>query len=449
MTSILKTVDFSATLASEWQRVELLCRCMQQSNKGLEIEAETLQHLSSKQQQVLALRETHSDWLHLPVSGLSVLEMDVLAIVLALEAEPRLAMLYQALQPGMTSPYPTLPFIQELLAVNHLEVPALYRAIQSDSALVTRKLIEVDQTAPFFQIKPVAGVVASLQGWKPGNLTPPGAMQVAINTDWDDLVLPADRLKMLHEYLLWIKQRHIVFDQWEGCPIGGPIALFAGPSGTGKTFAATVLANDLGWSLYRVDLGKLVSKYVGETEKNLNQVFDAAHNKPIILQFDEADSLISKRGEIREARDRYANLEVNYLLARIESHNGPCILTTNLRGQIDTAFYRRFQMVVEFPRPDAAARGKLWERLMPKKAPIGKDVDFIQLGSWVNLTGGAIRNAALHACFLAADEMTCVQWPHIAMAVWRELTKDGQSVSKAEMGPLWTYLSKAVLDAHA
>jgi len=447
MTSTLQTVATSATLDAEWQRVELLCRCLQQSGKGLEIEPEVLQDLSLLQQQVFTLRNIHSDWLNLPLEGLTTIEMDVLAIVLALEAEPRLALLYQTMQPGLSTPYPTLPFIQELLAIKQSEVPALYRAIQSDSVLVTRKLIEVDSTAPFFQVKPVSGVVASLQGWKPGSITPPGTIQVAINTDWNDLILPEDRLQMLREYLLWVKQRHIVFDQWEGASVGGPIALFAGPSGTGKTFAATVLANDLGWSLYRVDLGKLVSKYIGETEKNLNKVFNAAHNKPIILQFDEADSLISKRGEVKDARDRYANLEINYLLARIESHRGPCILTTNLRGQIDTAFYRRFQMVVEFPRPNAAARHKLWQRLMPKKAPIGNDVSFAQLGKWVNLTGGAIRNASLHACFLAADEIACVQWSHIATAVWRELNKDGQSVSKAEMGPLWTYLPKAIVNA--
>ena len=149
---------------------------------------------------------------------------------------------------------------------------------------------------------------------------------------------------------------------WHGQSVGGPVALFTGPSGTGKTFAAAVLAGALGWPLYRVDLGRLVSKYVGETEENLNRLFDAAHGQPMVLQFDEADALFAKRGEVKEARDRYANMEVSHLLTRIEAHDGPCILTTNLRKQLDSAFTRRFQLVVEFPRLDAAARSELWRR---------------------------------------------------------------------------------------
>jgi SpoVK/Ycf46/Vps4 family AAA+-type ATPase len=197
-----------------------------------------------------------------------------------------------------------------------------------------------------------------------------------------------------------------------------------------------VLAAELRRPLYRVDLGLLVSKYIGETEKNLNRLFDAAHGRDVVLQFDEADSLFGKRGEVKEARDRYANLEVSHLLTRIEAHDGPCILTTNLRRYLDAAFLRRFQVVVEFPRPDAASRRRLWDRLLPPAAPRAPDLDLDLVAGAVNLTGGAIRNAGLHAAFLAADADTPIETAHIAVAVWRELGKDGRELSPTALGAL-------------
>ena len=179
-----------------------------------------------------------------------------------------------------------------------------------------------------------------------------------------------------------------------------------------------------------------MSKYIGETEKNLNRLFDAAHGRPMILQFDEADSLFSKRGEVKEARDRYANMEVSHLLARIEAHQGPVVLTTNLRKHLDPAFARRFQVVVDFPRPDAAARTLLWKRLLPPRAPKDGSIDTGFLGQAVNLTGGSIRNAALHAAYLAAGADESLGLRHIALAVWRELGKDGRELSAADLGPL-------------
>jgi SpoVK/Ycf46/Vps4 family AAA+-type ATPase len=245
---------------------------------------------------------------------------------------------------------------------------------------------------------------------------------------------------MLREFLLWVEQRSTVEEQWGGIFVGGPVALFTGASGTGKTFAAAVLASELGWPLYRVDLGKLVSKYIGETEKNLNALFDAAHGRAMVLQFDEADSLFSKRGEVREARDRYANMEVSHLLTRIEAHCGPCILTTNLRKHLDSAFARRFQAVVEFPRPAAAARAALWQRLLPPRAPRRDEVDPALLGAAVHLSGGGIRNAALHAAYVAAGEGRAIGLSHVALGVWRELTKDGRDVSLIDLGPLARHL---------
>lgn len=168
----------------------------------------------------------------------------------------------------------------------------------------------------------------------------------------------------------------------------------------------------------------------------------------MVLQFDEADALMSKRGEVKEARDRYANMEVSHLLARIEEHRGPCILTTNLRSHLDQAFFRRFQMVIEFPRPDKQARAQLWQRLLPPLAPKQPDVLFEFLGESVSLTGGNIRNAALHAAYLAAEDQHPISLPHIAIAVWRELAKEGRQITDADMGPLAKHLPQHIKPNH-
>jgi SpoVK/Ycf46/Vps4 family AAA+-type ATPase len=189
-----------------------------------------------------------------------------------------------------------------------------------------------------------------------------------------------------------------------------------------------------------VDLAGLVSKYIGETEKNIGRLLDAAHGRELVLQFDEVDALMSKRGEVKEARDRYANMEVSYLLARIEEHEGPCILTTNLRQQIDKAFTRRFQMVIEFPRPDAAARQRMWQRMLPPEAPLDAAVDARFLAVAVNLSGGNIRNSALHAAYLAAAEGRPIDLGHIALGVWRELAKERPKVPTSALGGLADHL---------
>lgn len=196
----------------------------------------------------------------------------------------------------------------------------------------------------------------------------------------------------------------------------------------------------LGWPLYRVDLGMVVSKYIGETEKNLNALFDAAHDSNVVLQFDEADSLLGKRAEVKEARDRYANMEVSHLLSRIEQHHGPCIPTTNLRSHLDPAFMRRFRAVIEFPRPDVTAREALWRRLLPKDAPVNGGVDLAALAHSVPLTGGGIQNAALHAAYLASASDQPIDLPHIATAIWQELGKSGKPLGRKELGALGDHL---------
>jgi SpoVK/Ycf46/Vps4 family AAA+-type ATPase len=305
------------------------------------------------------------------------------------------------------------------------------------------RLIERDDEGLYTPLRASAAITARLLDRPYGAPTPPGAVAVHVRAGWDELVLPPDRITALREFLAWVHQLPTIVTQWRARDHGGPVALFAGPSGTGKTFAAAVLATELGWPLYRVDLGLLVSKYIGETEKNLNRLFDAVDGEPAVLQFDEADSLFGRRGEVRDARDRYANLEVSHLLARIEHHHGPCVLTTNLRRHLDPAFARRFQVVLDFPRPDAPARARLWRLQLPPQAPLDAALDLEKVGAAVTLTGGGIRNAAMHAAVLAATDGRPIGPEHIALAAWRELAKDGRDLQPVALGALLEHLPVA------
>ena len=425
-------------LASEWERLELLGRCLAADREGREPAAGLLEQLADAQRRVQSLRADTAAWGSLRHAELSSVDFDVLACALAPEAEPRIGWLFQALQPSAPQPYPTAALMQELLALDADHAGALYRALGERAPLRLLGLIEPDGAGPYDAVRPARAVVGRLLD-RPLDAAPPGSVPVRTTASWDDLVLRGDRTAALREFLAWVRHRPTVVDDWGAVTTGGPVALFAGPSGTGKTFAAAVLAADLGWPLYRVDLGRLVSKYIGETEKNLNRLFDAAHGRELVLQFDEADSLFGRRGEVKEARDRYANHEVSHLLARIETHEGACILTSNLRRHIDPAFLRRFQIVVDFPRPDAAARRRLWQRLLPPGAPRAAGLDEETIAA-VSLTGGAIRNAALRAAFLAADDGAPIGMEHVALAVWRELGKDGRELTPAALGPLAAHL---------
>ena len=428
-------------LAAEWERVEVLAMCLQRSRTGKQPEGELIGQLEHLQHQVEEVRAgVDSPWLRLPINELPPLAIDVLACIYAPEAQPRIGWHYQELQPGTPQPYITPALIQLLLALDNDELHVLQQLVASHGELKRLQLIESDGEGAFAPLRPARNALAKLLQWSHAQSVPPGAYPVRQQASWDDLVLPDDRERMLREFMMWLRHRDTVVGRWGGAVVGGPLALFSGPSGTGKTFAASVIAGELGWPLYRVDLARLVSKYIGETEKNIGKLFDAAHDQEMVLQFDEVDALMSKRGEIKEARDRYANMEVSYLLARVEDHHGPCILTTNLRSQIDKAFSRRFQVVVEFPRPDEAARIKLWQRMLPPRAPLVDEFDFGFLANAVNLTGGNIRNAALHAAYLAADDDRPIDFSHIAIAVYRELAKDRQQLKKNELGPLAAYL---------
>ncbi len=443
------------TLDHEWERIELLAHCLTAIRRGEEPADALLTRLRDVQALIGHYRASAaSAWQGLAASKqLGDFERDILAALLAPELYPRVGWLYQHLHGGQGSTFATHALVQELLALRGEETAFLRLLLAADGVLARLGLVRVDGDDPYQPVRVEPRTIAALLG-QSVLPAPPGARRVDLEAHWNELVLPRPHLRMLEEFLFWVRHRDDVVRGWGGQDVGGPIALFSGPSGTGKTYAAAVIARDLGWPLYRVDLGQLVSKYIGETEKNLNRLFDAAHGEPMVLQFDEADALLGKRGEVKEARDRYANLEVSHLLARIEQHRGPCILTTNLRGQIDSAFTRRFQSIIEFPRPDASARALLWDRLLPRRAPRSDDLDLASLGA-VNLTGGQIRNAALHAAYLAAaergkgDDDQAVHAPgiaarHAAIAIWRELGKAGRTNPRSELGALATDLPAQV-----
>jgi hypothetical protein len=262
------------------------------------------------------------------------------------------------------------------------------------------------------------------------------AQRIEPVADWHDLVLPEPQLQLLHEIAAHVRQRSTVYETWgfsAGSTRGlGISALFAGASGTGKTLAAEVLAHELRLDLYRIDLSSVVSKYIGETEKNLRRVFDAAEEGGAILLFDEADALFGKRSEVKDSHDRYANIEVSYLLQRMEAYRGLAILTTNLKSALDTAFLRRIRFIVHFPFPDAAQRAEIWRRILPPRMP-GEGLDVQKLAR-LNVAGGNIRNIALNAAFLAADAHEPVRMAHMLRAASAEYAKLEKHLSEVEIG---------------
>jgi SpoVK/Ycf46/Vps4 family AAA+-type ATPase len=261
------------------------------------------------------------------------------------------------------------------------------------------------------------------------------AQRIEPAATWDDLVLPERQRQILREIAAHVRQRAKVYETWGFAAKGarglGISALFAGASGTGKTMAAEVLANELRLDLYRIDLSAVVSKYIGETERNLRRVFDAAETGGAILLFDEADALFGKRSEVKDSHDRYANIEISYLLQRMEAYRGLAILTTNLKNALDPAFMRRIRFVVQFPFPDAAQRADIWRRIFPTDAPTG-DLDIERLAR-LNVTGGNIRNIALNAAFLAADADEPVSMGHLLRAARSEYAKLEKALTEAEI----------------
>lgn len=254
---------------------------------------------------------------------------------------------------------------------------------------------------------------------------------------WDDLVLPDDSHEELREMIARVRHRRLVLDDWGFARkvakgLGVP-AMFHGPPGTGKTMAAGLVAAELGLDLYQIDLSRMVSKYIGETEKQLAQVFYAAEAGHAILLFDEADSLFAKRTDVKSSNDRYANLEVNYLLQRMEAFSGITILTTNLDSGIDDAFKRRLAFRIAFPLPEAEERERLWQRMMPDAARVAPDINFKQLAERFEMSGGYIRNAALRAAYLAAADGNQIEMRHLVNAASLEYVSMGKVMTTSSL----------------
>jgi SpoVK/Ycf46/Vps4 family AAA+-type ATPase len=264
------------------------------------------------------------------------------------------------------------------------------------------------------------------------------ARKITPKYEWQDIVLPEDRLEQLREICNHVRYRERVYGEWgfdQKLSLGkGLSVLFSGPSGTGKTMAAEIIAGALALDLYKIDLSTVVSKYIGETEKNLSRIFVEAETSNAILFFDEAEALFGKRSEVKDSHDRYANIEIGYLLQRMEEYEGVVILATNFRKNMDEAFVRRLQFTVEFPFPNAADRRRIWEAIWPPETPRDAGLDLNFMARRFEITGGNIRNIALAAAFLAADDGHVVRMNHLIHGTKREFQKMGKVVGENDFG---------------
>jgi AAA+ superfamily predicted ATPase len=263
---------------------------------------------------------------------------------------------------------------------------------------------------------------------------------------WKDIILPPSATTQLREVCAQVRHRQTVYGDWgfdRTVSLGKGLAvLFFGQSGVGKTMAVEVIANELQLEAFKIDLSTVVSKYIGETEKNLSRIFHEAESSNAILFFDEADALFGKRSEVKDAHDRYANIEINYLLQRIEEFEGLAVLATNLRKNIDDGFFRRMHFAIEFPFPDAAHRYRIWQQHVPQSAPVNGDIDFNYLAERFNLAGGNIRNVVVNAAFLAAENGTAIGMEHMIRATRREYEKIGRVCTEIDFRPYQSWLAE-------
>lgn len=325
-----------------------------------------------------------------------------------------------------------------LLAGTDLEARAHWQAaLWGDHPLVSKGVVQI-QTAPEgepamsgrLELDPeVAERVLTGRVRAPRMSFQFPAQRLETERDWDDLVLPPRTLGQVRELIAWVRHERVLMDDWSmtrklppGCR-----ALFYGPPGTGKTFTATLLGKSTGREVYKVDLSMVVSKYIGETEKNLARLFDKAENKDWILFFDEADALFGKRTQVRDSHDRYANQEVSFLLQRVETFRGLVILASNLATNVDEAFARRFEQIIHFPMPRRGERHQIWHKGLPAGVPLEPGADLAQLAERYELSGGLIMNAIRHACLRAIDDgCNQLRLADLVEGIRREYTKENR-----------------------
>jgi hypothetical protein len=400
---------------------------------------------------------------------LSPFDLDVLLVAFAPEFDLRYERIYAYLQDDVTRKRPTVDFVLNLLCVGEADRWSRLAAFNPDTPLLRHDLVSLADDpqragAPRLAryVVPSEHAIGLLLGH--ADMADRAAVQrahssaalAAIATrvvpcaDWEDIVLPADAVAQLRELCERVARRGRVFDDWGfGRTLSrgrGTAALFSGGSGTGKTMAAEVVARTLGLDLYRIDLARVVSKYIGETEKNLDRVFTAAEAANAILFFDEADALFGKRSDVNDAHDRYANIEVSYLLQKMEDYDGLAILATNLPDNLDPAFTRRIATHIYFPFPDAAARLQIWQRAWPREVPVASDLDLAAIARDLKVAGGSIKNIALTAAFSAAGNGGSVSRAHLFHAVRREQQKSGRA---SELGSAFSEAAAMTLAAPA
>lgn len=292
--------------------------------------------------------------------------------------------------------------------------------------------MELPQSITFYPVKTTESVPFAKTAQ---NALDRYAKAIISGNTMDDIVIPEKQKTQLHEVTIHYSHQSKVFEEWgyqKFFQSQGITLLFSGSSGTGKTMAASIVANRLGLALYKIDLSHMVSKYIGETEKNLSNIFELAQGSGVVLFFDEADAIFGKRAEVKEAHDRYANIEVSYLLQKIEEYEGIVILASNFKENIDEAFLRRFRFIIDFPTPDAEHREKIWHKVLPEKL-LNSPMDFSTFAKSFKLSGANIRNIALYAAFYAAEKNSKIAKEHLVKALKNELEKTGTSFNARDI----------------
>lgn len=385
-------------------------------------------------------------------------DAEILVLALAPTAHPRLGWLYREFQAGDNTGLPGIDLVCELLQLSPEEAVTYRNRLVPDAPLVNRGLLVREAWRPYAPLRPTSRALRRVLGVKQDGSEIPGAVMMPTeNGDGagsargdasmlSQLVCPSALVGQLERIARW--HRHDgQLARWRVPVEHGPVILFAGPSGTGKTMAARAVAECAGLPLFRVDMGLLVSKYIGDTPKNINQLFDNAVREDAILLFDEAEGLFGKRGRVEDARDRYANMEVGHLLSRIERYPGICLLTTNLREHIDGAFLRRLDAVLHFNPPTAEERSRLWRRYLGEMIAPDDSLP-TDLAGEPSLTGAQIASACRYAARCAAELEQGEQGrpprarlvEAVAEGVWSELRKNGTNAIRSSLGPLERHL---------